>query len=398
MSRGMRGGSAALALAMTVALAPGLGAGELPIDLPPDSPRIGSAERAALLEFQRDPAANGKALLRLTAGSARDLPLVIVLAAADVHLRAGHVRAATRFFREAASRDPGPPWSAFAEFGLGWTALSRGDHAAAARHYEKVEDRGPLGAMAAIMLGWTAALAGRFEEAAVAFDGTAANDREPNVRLVATLGSGYARFWLGAYDEAALIFERVVATYPSSSLADDARYAAAWSRVKAGDEDAALPALVALAGEQTGDAATAPASDSAMALVPSSVIRAGRHKMSAISGFASPDARMVSMFDGDGSALARSALRSLARRGRVDAIEPPAEIAPAAAPPPAHWDEDSRPATQPRPALREPRPAPADPTSSSWWRAFWLVLGVLVLAMLAAMHRRGAPGSGARTR
>lgn len=365
---------------------------DLPTDLPPDSPALASAERQALIEWQRDPIANGEALLRINPGSARRLPLVTVLAAADVHLRAGRLRAATRFFREAARRDAAPPWGTFAALGLGWTALARHDFGAAAKYYRSVDPAGPFGAMARVMLAWVTAFRGRYAEAVPLFDRAAsAADVAPNVRQVAMLGAAYARYWLGTFDDAAAAFDRLVS--PPSLLSDDARYGAAWSRVRAGELDVALPALVALAADTEDDPHAAPVPDAAVRLTPTTVARTGRDG-TRISGFAGPDARMVAMFDGDGAALARAALRLLGRREASGADAPLAPGVPVLA---------ERDAAPPVPGTSEPAArrdgAPVSgtavpaPTHDPAPRAWWLVAAVAALVVVALGRRRSAARS-----
>ncbi len=381
----------ALLLGLTATTAARAGM-EIPAELPPDSPAVGSAERQALIEFQQDPMANGQALLRLSAGSVQRLPLVVLLAAGDVHLRAGRVRAATRFFREAARREPGPPWDGFARLGLGWTAVARHQFGAAAKYYRDIDPASPLGAIARVMTAWLTALQGRYAAAQAAFDdAAAAAGLPPNVRQVALLGAAYTRYWLGAFDAAATAFDRLVS--PPSMLSDDARYGAAWARLRADRTDVAIPALVALAGEGPADVPVKRIADAAVNLSPSTVTRSGRDSTARISGFAGPDARMVATFDGDGVAMARAALAMLARRGEVHPADLPAPLVAllpdvvAAAVPGA----EARPATE-RAGAAAPPPASAPragAAGSSWWRVWWIAMGILALALVAAVLRRG---------
>jgi hypothetical protein len=386
--RSIAGAAALVGIVLLPSVTVGL---DLPADLPPDSPAIGSVEREALAEFQRDPMANGKALLRLSAGSARRLPLVTLLAAADVHLRAGRTRTATRFFREAARREAGPPWDTFARLGLGWTALARHDFQAAAKYYRGVDAAGPLGGIARVMMAWLTAFRGRYAESVPLFDrAAAATDLPPTIRQVAMLGAAYARYWLGSFDDAAAAFDRLVS--PPSVLSDDARYGAAWSRVRAGDLDSALPALVALAGEASADTAPKRVSEAAVSLSPATVARSGRESTARISGFAGPDARMVAMFDGDGAALARAALALLGREDELGTHPVPAADAAALAERDAGSAASS---VRSQPASKDSaRSAPTSATNPAapgptWWRAFWITVGLLALASLVVLRRRG---------
>jgi tetratricopeptide (TPR) repeat protein len=366
---------------------------ELPKELPADSPEIGSVERQALIDFQRDPVANGQALLKLNAGSAKRLPLITLLAAADVHLRAGRTRTATRFFREAARRDAGPPWDTFAQLGLGWTALARRDYAAGAKYYRDIDDAGPLGGIARVMTAWVLALRGRHADAIAGFEAALGTELTPNVRHAALLGTAYARHWRGDFVGAATAFDRLVS--PPSVLSDDARYGAAWSRVRAGQTEAALPALVALAGESPAEAAPPRISDAAVSLTPSTVARGGRESTARITGFAGPDARLVAMFDGDGAALARAALGLLDRQGELGA-RVPVDL-PAAMHVPRSEPEAGRGATDTaaRAVPAAPRPHPvAEPAARvAESRAPWIGIALMVLVMVVVLLRRGAVGS-----
>jgi hypothetical protein len=314
---------------------------ELPTDLPADSPLEGSVERQALIEFQRDPVRNAQALLAIGAGSVHRLPTLLLLAVADVHLRAGRTRSATRFFREVARRDDaGPPWTTFAELGLGWAALLRSDYRSAERHYGAAADDPQLGPLAEVMIGWVGAVRARGgDEAAQRLDEIASRQSASHpVRQVAYLGAGYARYWHGDYAEAAEAFDRLALAFPSSPLVDDARYAAAWSRVRAGDAERGIAGLVALAATDSddapGDADTAAGADRArIELAPRAVLRAGQRRVATTSGFAAPDVRMVASLDADGRAMARRALALVARPSAAErqATVPVEAVRPASA-------------------------------------------------------------------
>lgn len=314
-ARSVCGYTIGLVLALCASLAaPALG--QLPTELPADSPLEGSVERQALIDFQRDPVRNAKALLAIGEGSADRLPTVLLLAVADVHLRAGRTRSATRFFRAVARRDDaGPPWTTFAELGLGWAALLRSDYRSADRHYGVAAEDPQLRTLAQVMLGWVAALRGRTDDEAVErLEEIAVRpSASAPVRQVAYLGAGYARYWRGHYAEAAEAFDRLVLAFPSSPLVDDARYAAAWSRVRDGDVERGVTGLAELAATDPDDApgagdAAEGVSRALVELAPGAVLRAGRRRAVATSGFAAPDVRMVANFDADGRAAARRAL------------------------------------------------------------------------------------------
>ena len=77
---------------------------------------------------------------------------------------------------------------------------------------------------------------GKTTEAAAVLDALA-NDpsRPPSVREAAGLGTGYVRYWAGAYDRAALAFAAVADGHPGGPLADDALYGLGQSFLQLGD-------------------------------------------------------------------------------------------------------------------------------------------------------------------
>jgi hypothetical protein len=385
-------GALLLATSLAGAVVDAAAAGGLPRDLPPGSPAPGSRELQALVDFQRDPVANGPALLALAAGPIEELPMVIVLAAADASLRAGHFRGAGRFFAETLRRRPGQPWATFAELGLGWTLLMTGNSTAAERHYANVAVDGPLGPIAQVMLGWLTAVRGQYAEAIATLDrwSEAAGVTGP-VQRVALLGAGYARYWAGDYKAAAEKFDLLQPGGSFSVLADDARYGAAWSRVRAGDTSRALADLVALAESGIVDPHEH-VSRARLRLTPRAVLRAGRGNAARISGLATPETRMTAFFDGNGHALARAALAELVGSGVVAPASVPERllIAPAARVPVARAQAVDMTAGRVPSSARSA--APPASRGATWRRIVWLAIVLAVVAGLVLWRRQPVAG------
>jgi hypothetical protein len=351
-----------------------------PQALPPGTAELDARALQALADFQRDPVANGPALVALTDGPLEGLPLVLLLGAADASLRAGRFRKAQGLFGETLRRRPGAPWETFAELGLGWTLLVSGSTTAAERHYARVATDGPLGAIAQVMMGWLAALRGDYAAAITTLDhwSEVAGVSGP-VQRVALLGAAYARYWAGDYVAAADTFDLLQPGGAFSVLADDARYAAAWSRVRAGDLARAVADLVALAEAGVEDA-RAHVSRARLKLTPRAVLRAGRENAARISGLATLEDRMTSFFDGDGHALARAALVELVGTGAVEPESVPARFRAAPIVPVARAQAVDT--TLPRPARAE-----STARTTSWTPVLWTALAI-ALALLLIRRRQ----------
>jgi len=362
-----------------VAPAPARGEGGV---APDAGAAAGTIERELLADYQRDPSASGRALLRLGGGSIEGMPVVLLLAMADVHLRAGRVRSATRFFQEVAARDAGAPWAGLADLGLGWAALVRGRYQDAEAHYGRVAEPRDLAAIARVLGGWATAMRGRSGEAVAALDPVVSGGAVENVRAAAILGAGYARFWEGSYDEAATTWQRMSVIAPSSRLADDARYAAAWAQLRAGNRSHALAELAALAASAPSDPASASIPRARLELVPRSVLRVRNPAAQDLSTAAAPDVRMVAMLDADGRALARAALALV---GGPDAPAPEGGSVELAAPAPRD--------TAPRAAApRAPKDGRRNDGTVRRARFAWLLGGLAVVLGVVLLVRR-RPGS-----
>jgi tetratricopeptide (TPR) repeat protein len=325
-------------------------------------------------------------LRRLFRQQSNTIPPPVLLALADGLLRAHKVRMASAALEEALTRTDEPDVAIWAAFGLGWIALAEGDPAAARGRFEVIVQDGDWGAATATTLVTLAnASGGAGLAAATRFDDVAEADASSySLRVANRLLSGYAYYWAGQYAAAAKAFARGATEFPETPLTDDARYAAAWSRYRAGEQEIAIQELRHLAGaERTGAGGVSAA---LMALRPDGVLRETLRGYRGAS-MQPPDALLVQMLDLDGRALARAAL------ARVDAPEtvPPPEagireldgaVAPAVV-------EQPRASEQLPPSQDAPRAAPEPRTRT---HALWLLLALLAIGAALATRRRRQAG------
>jgi hypothetical protein len=295
----------------------------------------------ALRRYAQNPLRHRRLLRRIEREGREDHPPIVLLALADARLRAGSFAAADRLFARAMAAGPDEPFAMWAVLGRAWVRLLA----------EVEDDAG-------------ASLAQVCDDARASL-------------TAAALSAAYTRYWRRD-DGAAVVaaFDAAVAA-ADASLIDDARYGAARARLRAGDIDGARPILRDLAGWHT-NGRPGPASPALVALERRALLRAGfeRYRRGPVRP---PAQQVVVMLDGDGTALARAALRDLgeaAPEPRV-ATRPPATKAasPLRAAPPVV-----------RAVRTETRAAPSSPSFdvvSAWLRHVLLASGVLVVLLLA---------------
>lgn len=264
---------------------------------------------AALEAYVRKPQANARRLFGLAHAGTADLPPVYVLALADAHLRRGQDGEAVRLFTQVLDQAPGPPWEGWANFGLGAVALKSGDQATARTYYARTASLGPDARLfAELTLALTDAGVGRVRDALPMLDRIAAcAEGTPSLCTAAQMWSGYARFWVGDRAGAVQDFERARARDPHGPLVDDARYAAARARWEAGDAESGIAELRALASER-GRRGRASPSPGLIGLERGAVL-VGAYRRQLRLPLAPPGQQALEMLDGDGTALARAALR-----------------------------------------------------------------------------------------
>src|SRR5262249_19575904 len=154
----------------------------------------------------------------------------------DAAVRVGQYRTASELF--GAARDGG---LASAEIGMAWAALGRGhltdahEPPSAANPPETAAPQGTAVPMARVA-GANGSRAG--PEVLAAAEAQA--DLDPALREVAPLLDAYASYWAGDPARAADLFTAFAVAHPDSRFADDAFYAAAQAKLRAGREDEAM--------------------------------------------------------------------------------------------------------------------------------------------------------------
>ncbi len=273
---------------------------------------------AALTAYAADPAHHRRAIVRLGRSGTHDVPPAYALLVGDALLRSGRLRAAGALFDDVRARDAGDPWTGWAELGLGWTALARGDAAAAREAFASVaaRDRGSR-PLAVVMAALADAAAGH-TPAGLAVDPSLS----PGVRRATQAVDAYVRYWTGRWADAAARFDALAADDPTGPLADDARYAAARARWRAGDHDAARAALDVLARGRP-QRRRHPVTDALVDLDPVALVRAAVVRYRELP-LRPPDETAAALLDLDGVTLARAALRRIAAPSRVEGSALPA--------------------------------------------------------------------------
>jgi hypothetical protein len=310
--------AAVVAIAVSVAHAPAPAMEPSPLD----------AKTGLLIaRYVDNPVGNRRALQALERQGLERLPVGVVLVVADAYMRSGNNPAAIRAFLAVLDREAPRPLSTIAQLGIGWAVLAEGDLSTAraflldglAAETTEGGQTGPsavqrivpgLPNLARLGVALLDAYDGSGIAAATVLDHLAvAPGTEAVLRPVARLGSAYARYWAGAYSGAAIAFDLAAFEYPQAPTADDARYAAAWSRWRGGERDRALEDLHAQArGERSSGGR---ASKDLVDLDPYDVLvgglRADRHPLG------TPAQRLAGALDLDGVRLARAALRRIER-------------------------------------------------------------------------------------
>jgi tetratricopeptide (TPR) repeat protein len=282
------------------------------------------------------------------------------------------------------AQNPGPPTAGWAEIGLGWAALARGDLETARAHYAQAPEDGGSAGLAAMMTGMIdaatgdpAAVAGRLEQMVA--------DPATPPRLASMLGliAGYARYWSGDYEGAAKAFAAVAAADPEGPAADDARFAAARVQAALGDREGARAALREMSDAAKRPGPGGPVGGGLIDLDPRAMLRASvrRYRHSSLSQVL--DA--VSLLDGDGRVLAGTALRRRTWGNASPPGGPATAHAPSAAPAGARLPAAGT-ATV-RGEARETGAARGE-SASSHPRRTWLALAAGLVAILLALVLR----------
>jgi hypothetical protein len=315
--------------------------------------------QSALEAYVHDPRANGDRLIALARRGTAGVPPVFVLAAADASMRRGRLGRARALFGQLAGPDAGLPWSAWANLGLGGIALRTGDRETARAHYERVVAvGGELGAFAELTVAIADTTTGNVAGALPVFE-RLAETASPVLGTAAQMWAGYARFWLGDQGGALRHFTAVGARDPNGRIADDARYAAAWTRLQL-DDDARARAELAVLARETHDGARR-ISRPLLALDRDALLRSvwPRYRQAPPGP---PENQALGALDADGAAFARAALRMLdapdgdtAARAAAEPGEGPAGAPRVAAAPQTTGPQPAQPQRGATPAAPERR-------------------------------------------
>jgi hypothetical protein len=299
------------------------------------------------------------------------LPEPGVLIVADVLVRRGRLAAARQLYEHLLARSAeGSTWQQGARVGLGWIALVQNDPEGVRRYLGadgEHESQTPIARVLLALLDAGDARPGAAEQLERL---SVAADVPPLLREVARIGIGYAYLWAEEHGAARRAFERVT----DGRLADDAAYAAAWSRHLDGDDDGARAALQELAA-RPGDGARRRARRGSVRLEPRAVLNTGFARSKDLH-VVSNEGWLGNAIDMDGVRLARAALRIL-EIADVDATVAAVE--------PIHATVAADRATAPS-ATAGVRPR-GDATIERSWA--WVVTGIgFVMALLFLVVRR----------
>lgn len=331
---------------------------------------------AALTTYAQDPRRNRRALLPLRREDPRNLDPLHLLALGESALRSRRYASATRWFDQVIDREPGEPWMGWARVGLGWIALAQEDYSGARQQFALVADTST--AVNAGLGRYVVALLDAVNDqpdAPAQFEAVADDEAlSPEIRRAARLARGYALYWQGDYSQAAVVLDQATTAVDVGTLWDDARYAGAWARLRAGDRPAAQAALTSLAN---GPGRRQPVANALVNLEPQAVMRAAfeRYRRAPMGP---PESHVAIMLDGNGYALAAAALRGF---GRSDSRLPPEPLTYVRTR--LQQRDDSGDNTPSRERHRAPaanRPAPAPEPAVPWAR----VVGGMSLLVLAA--------------
>jgi len=330
--------------------------------------------------YLSNPYGNRRAVIALARHGTDSLPTPALLALADAYARDGRPRRARRVLTDLLARTPPPNLAAWAEHGLGWIALASGDSAGARLHYGRLAAGGVEAALGTLVVALLDGIDGRVDQAATVLDRIAvAADTPWQLRPAALLGAAYAHYWAKDYGPAAVRFASVAEQFPGSPLSDDARYAAAWTRLQAGDREA-IAALQRVAAEPSSGRAKARVGPGLVRLAPATLLRSGARQYRR-APLLQPVEQLVALLDVDGPALARAALRQIG-------IDQPPTV------PVAEVDADNTPPRVAAPETPLPDPSPPRdrplrpaPPSADASRHPWVLAIVIVSLLLLVAHR-----------
>jgi len=255
----------------------------------------------AIAAYLQNPMANAKGFLDSARVPDDQLSPVHALLLGDAAIRVGQYRTASEFFGTV--RDAG--LTSTAEVGMAWASLGRGRLTDAYNHLSVASSLDPAlqqvtGFAMAVVATANGSRAGPGALAAAEAQG----DLDPALREVSPLLDAYASYWAGDAARAADLFTAFAVAHPDSRFADDAFYAAAQAKLRAGRDDEAMADLQALAGDQPSAGRL---SSRLVALDGRALLREGMRRDRGRPTRLLPR-RLADLLDGDGVRLAQAAL------------------------------------------------------------------------------------------
>jgi tetratricopeptide (TPR) repeat protein len=267
----------------------------------PETPAPSPDAREAISAYLRDPGANAKTFLDAARQQDGEVSPIQALLLGDAAIRIGQYRTASEFFM--AVNDAGLAHAA--ELGMAWASLGRGQLTDAYGHFDAAGSLDPaLRPVADFAMALLTAASGSPDGPAALAAVEAREGNDQAVREVAPLLDAYSRYWSGDDAGAADAFTAFAIAHPDSRFADDALYAAAQAKLRAGRDDEAWADLEALAGDQP---AKGRLSSRLVALEGRALLREGMRRDRDRPVQLLPR-RLADLLDGDGVRLAQAAL------------------------------------------------------------------------------------------
>jgi tetratricopeptide (TPR) repeat protein len=241
-----------------------------------------------------------------------------MLMLADKLVRGGHVLEGRAVLQEVIEQFPGSGWAKWADLGLGFLELARGNFDQARPYNDAAATPGFSQNTALVVVALLDAQAGNNTAAAATLDRLAVDATVPQVvRDAAAVGAGYVRYWAGDYEGAAIAFAVLPDNNSGSPLADDALYGLAQSFLRLGDHEGAeevLERINEMPAQGFDDAHVRPALRR-LELV--EILRATRQRYEALPPvMGQPEQMLLALLDVNGRALAEGTLQTLAKQGR----------------------------------------------------------------------------------
>ena len=328
------------------------------------------------------------------------------LAEANALLQRHKPRAAARAFKDVFVNSQGTQWATLAELGMAWSVATSGDLAYARELARDAHaSAGVASTATSVVFGLLSARAGDYASALDGLDSGLRSATQPTDANVIRLARAYVLFWSGQLDRAATEFDAVANADRNGALADDGRYGAAWSRLKAGDRPRATADLLALVQDAPPGFQFRGVPRRLVELDQRAVLadNARRYRRG---GVPAAEAELARMLDSDGFSRARSALKWLDAESAPQ--EPSREGARPARAPVLDADDAVRAGdVQSAPAARAAQPAAsrrlgghAARASALGWIVPIIVLVLLAVAIVIARTRRAraARNAGAAAR